>query len=71
MTCSLLGSLAEYEVSRDSEDGLQGEKRWEASTTVLEKVNAMCTNGSFVAVGGFGKDGKGVVEIWDDPLRNQ
>ena len=65
VTCSLLGVVAEYVLSRDAEDALQATRRWETSANTLEKVNAMAARETCVAVGGFGKDGKGVVEVWD------
>ena len=64
MTCTLLGILAEYNLSRDADGKLQAEQSWGASTQGLEKVNAIAANQTHVAVAGFGKDGKGVIEIW-------
>ncbi|EJF66094.1 hypothetical protein DICSQDRAFT_97887 [Dichomitus squalens LYAD-421 SS1] len=64
LTCSLLGSLAEYTLSRGADGKLRAEQRWSASTQSLEKVNAIAGSQSRVAVAGFGKDGKGVIEIW-------
>ena len=64
LTCSLLGTLAEYILSRDADGKLQADQSWSASTRGLEKVNAMTASQTQVAVAGFGKDGKGVIEIW-------
>ncbi|PIL24234.1 hypothetical protein GSI_13987 [Ganoderma sinense ZZ0214-1] len=64
LTCSLLGVLAEYSISRDSDGKLSATKNWNASTKALEKVNAMAVDHSRIMVGGFTKDGKGVVEVW-------
>lgn len=64
MTCSLLGAMAQYTISRDMEGNLQTTKGWSAGTKALEKVNAMAGDESYVVVGGFGKDGKGIVELW-------
>ncbi|KAM5532069.1 hypothetical protein V8D89_012224 [Ganoderma adspersum] len=64
LTCSLLGVLAEYSISRDSDGKLVATKGWSTSTRSLEKVNAMIADHCRVVVGGFAKDGKGVVEIW-------
>ncbi|KAI0707616.1 WD40 repeat-like protein [Earliella scabrosa] len=64
MTCSLLGVMSEYIISRNTEDKLQATKGWSAVTQSLEKVNAMAADESRVVLGGFGKDGKGVLEVW-------
>ena len=64
MTCSLLGVMSEYTISRNDEDKLQATKGWSAVTQSLEKVNAMAADESRVVLGGFGKDGKGVLEVW-------
>ncbi|KAH9945888.1 WD40 repeat-like protein [Epithele typhae] len=65
ITCTLLGTITEYVVSRDAEDTLSVAKSRERTCRSLEKVNAMTANGSSVAVGGFGKGGKGFVEVWE------
>ncbi|KAI1794615.1 WD40-repeat-containing domain protein [Ganoderma leucocontextum] len=64
LTCSLLGALAEYSVSRDSDGKLVAAKGWSTSTGGLEKVNAMAAGHCRIVVGGFAKDGKGVAEVW-------
>ena len=56
--------MSEYTISRNAEDKLQATKGWSAVTQSLEKVNAMAADESRVVLGGFGKDGKGVLEIW-------
>lgn len=56
--------MAEYSISRDSDGKLVYTKGWSASTRSLEKVNATAADHSQIVVGGFAKDGKGVVEIW-------
>ncbi|KAJ3007670.1 hypothetical protein NUW54_g3458 [Trametes sanguinea] len=62
LTCSLLGSIAEFKISRDSSGMLQAEKTWSSSTSSMEKVNAIAASQFRLVIGGFGKDGKGVVE---------
>ncbi|KAJ2971280.1 hypothetical protein NUW54_g12539 [Trametes sanguinea] len=64
LTCSLLGSIAEFKISRDSSGMLQAEKTWSSSTSSMEKVNAIAASQFRLVIGGFGKDGKGVVEVW-------
>ncbi|OSD08594.1 WD40 repeat-like protein [Trametes coccinea BRFM310] len=66
VTCSLLGAIAEYKISRNPEGTLQPEKTWSSSTLHLEKVDAMAATQAWLVVGGFAKDGKGVVEVWRD-----
>ncbi|KAI0372921.1 WD40 repeat-like protein [Pilatotrama ljubarskyi] len=70
VTCSLLGAISAYDISRDTEGSgaLQVEKLWSAATSSLEKVNAMVISDTWVVVGGFGNDGKGIVEAWHEPL---
>ncbi|KAI0362404.1 WD40 repeat-like protein [Trametes cingulata] len=68
LTCSLLGVVSAYEISRDAQGTLQAEKMWNARASSLVKVNALAVSNSWVIVGGFGKDGKGIVEAWHDPL---
>ncbi|KAI8989687.1 WD40 repeat-like protein [Trametes punicea] len=66
-TCSLLGAVTEFRVSRDSNGALQAVKTWTSSASALEKVNAMAVSHAWLVVGGFGQDGKGMVEIWHNP----
>ncbi|KAI0780674.1 WD40 repeat-like protein [Trametes elegans] len=70
VTCSLLGSLTGYAVSRDEKGALLATKIWGATTSALEKVNAMAVSPALLVVGGFGKDGKGVVEVWHETPRD-
>ncbi|KAI9057917.1 WD40 repeat-like protein [Trametes sanguinea] len=64
LTCSLLGAIAEFKISRDSSGMLQADKTWSSSTSSIEKVNAIAASQFRLVIGGFGKDGKGVVEVW-------
>ncbi len=48
MTCSLLGAMTQYTISRDMEGNLETTKRWSAGTKALEKVNAMAGDESYV-----------------------
>nr|VWO98043.1 N/A [Ganoderma boninense] len=64
LTCSLLGVLTEYSISRDADGELVATKSWTTVTKALEKVNAMAADQSRILVGGFTKEGKGVVEVW-------
>ncbi|KAE9409457.1 hypothetical protein BT96DRAFT_806325, partial [Gymnopus androsaceus JB14] len=41
------------------------EELWRKEAPGLEKVNALVTNDTKIIIGGFAKDGKGIIEIWD------
>ncbi|EIW60133.1 WD40 repeat-like protein [Trametes versicolor FP-101664 SS1] len=69
VACSLLGTISAYDISRDDEGELQATKVWSEATRSVEKVNAMTVSQLWVVIGGFGKDGKGVVETWRDQQR--
>ncbi|KAI0647319.1 WD40-repeat-containing domain protein [Trametes meyenii] len=66
VTCSLLGAVTEFDISRNVQGNLETAKRWSAAATSLEKVNAMSISRSWLVLGGFGKDGKGIIEAWRD-----
>ncbi|KAI0723954.1 WD40-repeat-containing domain protein [Cerioporus squamosus] len=63
-TCSLLGVITEYRITRGEDRTLQATKGWSHVAPLLEKVNAMTASHSRVVVGGFGKDGKGIVQVF-------
>ncbi|KAI0672963.1 WD40-repeat-containing domain protein [Trametes maxima] len=66
VACSLLGTVTEFNVSRDAQGKLEAAKRWNAAAGSLEKVNAMSVSRSWLVLGGFSKDGKGIIEAWRD-----
>ena len=39
-------------------------KRWTGESPNIAKANALVANASMVMMGGFGRDGKGVAEVW-------
>ena len=65
VTCTLLGSLSQYEV------GAGSTKIWSRSAEKLEKVNCMRSNGKYIAVGGFSNGGKGLVEVYGEQIEPQ
>lgn len=69
VACSLLGTISAYDISRDDQGELQATKVWSEVTRSVEKVNAMAVSQSWMVIGGFGKDGKGVVETWRNQQR--
>jgi len=63
LTCTLLGVLAMYSLTRE-EDRLVPKQKWTANSKDLAKVNTMSTDADCIAVGGFNTDGRGVFNIW-------
>ena len=61
VTCTLLGSLSQYEVGVESTETAMV---WSKDTKGLEKVNCMRSNGSYIVVGGFSNDGRGCFEVY-------
>jgi len=64
-TCSLLGTITQYDLCRDDEGKLTAEKSWIAESLAIAKVNAMVLSERWLAVGGLLKDAKGAIELWD------
>ncbi|PCH37860.1 hypothetical protein WOLCODRAFT_135884 [Wolfiporia cocos MD-104 SS10] len=64
-TCTLLGTLARYQISRNEGGNLHSERTWSAEAKAIEKVNAISINEKWLVVGGLDKAGKGVAEVWD------
>jgi len=61
VTCTLLGSLSQYNIGV----GSSGTRVvWSGGVANLEKVNCMRSNGTHIAVGGFSNGGKGLVEVY-------
>ncbi|KAJ3850747.1 WD40-repeat-containing domain protein [Lentinula lateritia] len=65
-TSTLLGSIAQWRINGETSDRDKNiEELWRKKGIALEKVNALVTNDTKIAIGGFSKDGKGIIEIWD------
>ena len=65
ITCTLLGTVSQHYLQfNPSDNTIQVHLRWTRDVECLAKVNALAVHGDWLAVGGFGKDKKGVVEIW-------
>lgn len=64
VTSSLLGKLAIHTVSYGESGKLQAHSVWNAQTSIVAKVNAICVNERYLLVGGITKDQKGAVEVW-------
>jgi hypothetical protein len=59
--CTLLGIISQYRLSRDP---LRLTLVFAKGTEGLEKVNTLAIEGCSLAVGGFGKDKRGIIELW-------
>ncbi|KAI0320119.1 WD40 repeat-like protein [Amylostereum chailletii] len=66
LACSLLGTLSMHTLSEVGDDGAAFDitPLWKVESKTLAKVNAISTHDDRIAVGGFNKEGKGVVEVW-------
>ncbi|KAG6335845.1 hypothetical protein ID866_3235 [Astraeus odoratus] len=66
LTCTLLGSVTSHEISGSAVNGtLSVKQTWSRNVEDIFKVNAMIVDGNLVIIGGFQKDGGGIIEIWD------
>lgn len=63
LTCTLLGTFSQHTISRVN-DKLVLETAWTVYVKGVAKVNALVAFDDWIAVGGFGKDGEGLVEMW-------
>ncbi|PPQ63258.1 hypothetical protein CVT24_006783 [Panaeolus cyanescens] len=59
---TLLGKITRYSLDSGEESGLQ--QMWQGEAGSLSKVNAISVDDKRIILGGFSKDGKGVIEIW-------
>lgn len=68
-TCSLLGSLTHFCISRQSSSSAGEQpsitKAWACNVREIAKANAIAATLDLLVVGGMSKDGKGVIELWD------
>ena len=63
---TLLGTIKCFQLVRGNGNGLpQIQQVWEKECENVEKVNALVVFGTRIVIGGFGKDGKGIIAIWD------
>jgi hypothetical protein len=61
----LLGTVTHHQLTRtDVNEGLELTATWTKDTQALAKVNAISVTANRVAIGGIGKNGKGIVEVW-------
>ncbi|KAF5373731.1 hypothetical protein D9758_000724 [Tetrapyrgos nigripes] len=62
---TLLGTLARFRLERDIKGDVEVTEVWRSEVKTVQKVNALVVNDTKIVIGGFGKDGKGVIEIWE------
>ncbi|KIO13417.1 hypothetical protein M404DRAFT_122535 [Pisolithus tinctorius Marx 270] len=68
LTCTLLGSVTGHEICGPvgNSGQLTIRSTWNRNAGDIFKVNAMVVCGSLLVLGGFQKDGAGVIEIWEE-----
>lgn len=68
LTCTLLGSVTSHEICGPVSNGGQLTIRstWNRNAGDIFKVNAMVVCRNLLVLGGFQKDGAGVIEIWEE-----
>ncbi|KIJ69334.1 hypothetical protein HYDPIDRAFT_80305 [Hydnomerulius pinastri MD-312] len=65
LTCTLLGKVVHHQIHGSTADStLSLVPSWTRETKDIFKVNAMAVSGDSIIIGGFKKDGRGVIEIW-------
>lgn len=65
LTCTLLGSVTSHEIGGSADDSsLSVKPKWNHSTEDIFKVNAIDATRDLVFIGGFQKDGGGIIEVW-------
>lgn len=64
LTSTLLGRLAQHDITYSSEQQVEVQTSWNAEVQTLVKVNAITAQGDWLVVGGISKEGKGIVEVW-------
>ncbi len=62
---TLLGTVMQWRISPEVAGEGAVEELWKKEALGLEKVNALIANDTKVVIGGFAKDGKGIIEVWD------
>jgi len=65
LTCTLLGKVAQYQICGSASGGtLKLEPQWIGESKDNYKVNSIAFSGGYLVIGGFQRDGTGVIEIW-------
>ncbi|KAF9246467.1 WD40-repeat-containing domain protein [Melanogaster broomeanus] len=65
LTCTLLGSVTYHQISGSAADGTLALKaKWTRQSSDILKVNSITTSEGSIIIGGFQRDGRGVIEIW-------
>ncbi|KAL0578690.1 hypothetical protein V5O48_003310 [Marasmius crinis-equi] len=69
---TLLGTIKVFCLVRENQNNLpQLKEVWETECKDMEKANALVVSGTRLAIGGFAKDGKGIISIWDEQSSQQ
>lgn len=65
LTCTLLGKVTQYRICGSAGGGtLKLEPQWIGESKDNHKVNSIAFSGGTIIIGGFQKDGTGVIEVW-------
>lgn len=65
LTCTLLGKVTRYQICGSAAGGkLKLEPRWIGESKDSHKVNSIAFSGGSIIIGGFQRDGAGVIEVW-------
>ncbi|KAF9479303.1 WD40 repeat-like protein [Pholiota conissans] len=62
---TLMGVITNYQINYDEEAGsVVLQQLWQHESTGVEKVNALLADDKRIIIGGIGKKGRGIIEIW-------
>ena len=65
LACTLLGKVTQYRICGSATGGtLKLEPRWTGESKNSYKINSIAFSGESITVGGFQKDGTGVIDVW-------
>jgi hypothetical protein len=65
LSCTLLGKITHYQICGSAAGGtLKLEPRWIGESKDNYKVNSIAFSGGSIIIGGFQKNGTGVIEVW-------
>jgi hypothetical protein len=66
MICTLLGKVKQYHITLNPDTRtFEVEQQWSTDTKAVMKVNAMTFSDKWIHISGLGKEGKGIIEVWD------
>ncbi|KAF9227856.1 WD40 repeat-like protein [Gyrodon lividus] len=67
LTCTLLGKVSYHQIHGSAADGtLSLEPKWTRQCRDILKVNSIAISRDSIVIGGFQRDGRGVIETWTE-----